>query len=946
MKKLIAFSLLLIQLFIMSSIAVYADGPKNGDTLETVRLGYFDFQDYMMGAEEGTQKSGFVYDLLCEVAAINHWKYEFVYGDFNDLYAELLRGNIDILPCLVYTEERAQNHLFSDEEIYAEQYFISVLNENAAKVHSIRDLDGKTLSTVTDTHQNEAFSEWAAAQGISMELLCTGSYEDSWNQLENGTADYILNIDSAAQDSGYTSLFEVGSGSSRFAIAPGREDIREEMNRAIDTIYDINPFTISHLKEKYLTDTLSSYILSEEELEWLSGRDVIQIAGFADNIPYTYHDKNGTVTGVYPDIVDTMFRKLGITARTEWILYDSEDAMHQALQGGAVDLVCPYYYGHYYAQADNMIISEKIHNANMGLLCSEKMNEGNVRRIAVPDSFLNIHYAEDTYPEAEIICFDTVKECIDSVSAGKSDAAIAHITLLENESAKKFENFHISIPSVGCPVCFSSRPEDGMLICIINRGLHLISEDELQALEMKHTPETDNPLWEYFKKNKLLVGAALLALFAIVFYAFERSAFSRKLEKNLSEITKQKEIIEDNEKKLKVATEAANAANQAKSAFLLNMSHDIRTPMNAILGYTGIARKNTREPETDDYLAKIEIAGKQLLSLVNQVLEMSRIESGKIVLQEQKIDMEEGANVVRTVYADQAKAKGLDLAVEVRNLEHRYAIGDNDRISQITNNLIGNAIKYTREGGSIITYVEEEPCDRPGYAIYRLVVEDTGIGMSEEYLPHLFEEFTREQTSTVSRIQGTGLGMPIVKKLVDLMNGTIDVTSKLGAGSRFVVRLPLKIDTDPGDSSEGTIATEEISLEGMKILLVEDNEMNREIAEEILTEVGARVDMAEDGVEAVEKVKNSVPGQYDVVLMDIQMPRMNGYEACGKIRALDNKELSEITIIAMTANVFAEDRQKALEAGMNGHLAKPIDIPKLLATLSELKKENQQKDFR
>ena len=382
----------------------------------------------------------------------------------------------------------------------------------------------------------------------------------------------------------------------------------------------------------------------------------------------------------------------------------------------------------------------------------------------------------------------------------------------------------------------------------------------------------------------------------------------------------------------------AEAANVAKTAFLFNMSHDIRTPMNAILGYEVMARNKSTDETVNDYLKKIDIAGNQLLALVNQVLEMSRIESGKIVLQEKKIDMEDGAKVTRAIYENQTEMKGIRLTVETRNLTHRYAIGDSDRISQITNNLMGNAIKYTREGGSVTSCVEEEPCDKPGYAIYRLTVEDTGIGMSEDFLPHIFEEFSRENTSTISHIQGTGLGMSIVKKMVDLMGGTIEVTSKPDVGSKFVVRLPLKIDTEPAEKSAAEEEHSDISLDGMKILLVEDNEMNREIAEEILTDAGAQIDTAEDGVIAVEKVANARPGQYDVILMDIQMPRMDGYEATKRIRALENKDLAAIKIFAMTANAFAEDKQNALNAGMDAHLAKPIDIPQLLRELSHLRK--------
>ena len=387
---------------------------------------------------------------------------------------------------------------------------------------------------------------------------------------------------------------------------------------------------------------------------------------------------------------------------------------------------------------------------------------------------------------------------------------------------------------------------------------------------------------------------------------------------------------------LETAMRAAEKADKAKTTFLFNMSHDIRTPMNAILGYAAIASKKTSIDEIKDYLAKIGIAGNQLLSLVNQVLEMSRIESGKIILQDQKIDFVENLNVLHAVYYEHAKSSDIDFSVEINDVKHLHAIGDNDRMTQIANNLISNAVKYTPAGGSVKVILDEAPCLKPGYGLYKFTIEDTGLGMSEEYLPHLFEEFTREENSTVRKIQGTGLGMPIVKRLVDLMEGSIDVTSKLGEGTKFVVSIPLRIDKEYKEDSKHDEKSIDVSLKGMKILLVEDNEMNREIAQEILTDFGAEIDTAEDGVIAVEKVKSSKPGDDDIVLMDVQMPRMDGYEATKQIRALSNKKLAGIHIVAMTANAFAEDKQNALDAGMDGHLAKPIDVNKLLTTLQEL----------
>ena len=401
--------------------------------------------------------------------------------------------------------------------------------------------------------------------------------------------------------------------------------------------------------------------------------------------------------------------------------------------------------------------------------------------------------------------------------------------------------------------------------------------------------------------------------------------------------TEKSKEIEAN-RKLSQALNSAREASNAKTTFLFNMSHDIRTPMNAVMGFTAMAKKHIEEKETvKKYLDKIDIAGKQLLSLVNQVLEMSRIESGKIILSEQKCNLENIIKALSTTYGSHAETKGILFTATITNIEHKFVLVDGDRINQIAANIIGNAIKYTNENGTIMCTLEEQKCDRNGYGNYALTVEDSGIGMSSEFLEHIYDEFTRESSTTVSRIQGTGLGMTIVKKLTDIMGGTIQIESKKGQGTKIVVNIPMKWcqEFKTEVTEQKTITT--IPLKGMKVLLVEDNEMNREIAEEILTENGLIVDTANDGDIAVDKVRKAAPGDYELILMDVQMPRMNGYDATKAIRKLDDPQKSRIPIIAMTANAFEEDKKNALDAGMNGHLAKPIEVQKLIQMLTNFR---------
>ena len=404
------------------------------------------------------------------------------------------------------------------------------------------------------------------------------------------------------------------------------------------------------------------------------------------------------------------------------------------------------------------------------------------------------------------------------------------------------------------------------------------------------------------------------------------------------DITAEKSKEIEANRRLSLALEAARKASNAKTTFLFNMSHDIRTPMNAVMGFTAMAKKHIDNPETvKKYLEKIDVAGKQLLSLVNQVLEMSRIESGKIILSEQKCDLEKMIMALSTTYGTHAESKGILFTATITNVEHKFVYIDSDRINQIAANIIGNAIKYTLEDGNIMCTLSEQECEREGYGLYTLSVEDSGIGMTPEFLEHIYDEFTRERSTTVSRIQGTGLGMTIVKKLTDLMGGTIHIESQKGQGTKISVTIPMRwCDEFKRDTTEPKKVTT-MSLRGMKVLLVEDNEMNREIAEELLTERGIVVDTAPDGDVAVEKIRNAEPGEYELVLMDVQMPRMNGYDATREIRGMKDPSKSNLPIIAMTANAFEEDRKDALAAGMDGHLSKPIDVQKLIETLTNFR---------
>ncbi len=452
---------------------------------------------------------------------------------------------------------------------------------------------------------------------------------------------------------------------------------------------------------------------------------------------------------------------------------------------------------------------------------------------------------------------------------------------------------------------------------------------------------------QVYKSTLPVVGIAIvLYILALGIVQFLRKrAANRHISAQKEQEYAYKLELEKKNAELTLAIDKAESANRSKQNFLFNISHDIRTPMNAIIGFTDLAEQNIDDREkVCDYLDKIMISSRHLLSLINDVLDMSRIENGKINIENVPVCITEQMEVVKDVVASDIKAKGLIYVEKTENLEDIYAYADALHVNRVLMNILGNAVKFTPEGGTITYTMRERKSDHEGYAYYDFVIEDTGIGMSKEFLEHIFEQFAREKSSTVSRTQGTGLGMSITKSLVDLMGGEISVQSELGKGSRFIVTLEFKLTTkDVVDgNAAGKLTHTGADMTGHRVLLVEDNDLNMEIAVAMLEAAGFEIDTAGDGSEALERIRTLPADYYDLIFMDIQMPMMNGYEATRAIRALEDPDKARIPIIAMTANAFDEDKRAAFAAGMNGHIAKPIDVNELNRVLKTLidKKES------
>lgn len=499
---------------------------------------------------------------------------------------------------------------------------------------------------------------------------------------------------------------------------------------------------------------------------------------------------------------------------------------------------------------------------------------------------------------------------------------------------------------------FAVLPDDFCLYSILGRLTNMMSSAEIHSSLTKHT-QTDSQitLSDIIRTHIGYIILFFAVIIAIISVLFIKSLSSMKKTKQLnSELkTHQKQLSEAYEDQkdhleeiallnteLEWAKTQAEAASSAKTSFLFNMSHDIRTPMNAIMGFRDLLEKHIDEPERRaDYLRKIKDASKVLLSIINNVLEMARIEKGTVVVEEVAMNTKNFGVSIFGVFSEMMAEKNIEFTHEDFVVHHNVYC-DPTKMREIFMNLLSNAYKYTKPGGKVHVRLRELPSNREGYGIFETSVSDTGVGMSAEYLSHIFEEFSRENTSTANKIEGTGLGMPIVKRLVELMNGTIRVSSKKGVGTTFVVTLPHRIADEMESVEVENVEADEAVFEGKRILLAEDNDLNAEIAEEILTSAGFMIERAEDGAICYEKIVSSETGYYDLVLMDIQMPNMDGYQATKAIRGLADKEKANIPIIAMTANAFEEDKSKAVNMGMNGHIAKPIDVSELFKVLARV----------
>ena len=905
-----------------------------------IRMGSFeDTFDYV---DENGIRRGFGYELMQALAGYTGWKFEYVKCDWSNCFDKLENGEIDVMGDISYTDERAQRMLFSEEPMGEEKYILYAdLSHTDIETSDFKSMDGKRVGVLLGTEPEIMLTEWENKNGIHTEHVNVNNNEDVEKKLANHEIDCFVSLEESIwSEQGISSVTTIGKAGIYFAINKERSDIKAELDFAMLQLDQNSPFFKADLYKKYFTLDYSQSLTGKEK-SWLKEHGDIRI-GFLDNAPavFSMDEETGKLTGTLAEYISYAKDCLGNqTLEVNIQAYDAYDEMLQALQKCEIDAIFYASRNPDFAEKKGYTLTNTAWTYSMMAVTDEKyFNENEVHTVAVPKEkeALKQHIIF-SYPNWKLVEYDSLADAADMVTHEKADCF-----LLGTSQALKYDNNRDfkSVPlTKTMEACFAVKGGEGPLLSILNNTLKTMPSGMLtSALAIYDSTADKVTFYDFIKDNMLAVfvtaGSFSLSIIGIILMLLRKA---RKAEAVAMLAASDTQKLND---KLEIALKKAEDASLAKTRFLHNMSHDIRTPMNAILGYTQLMEdelKGKELPETLDHLKKLQQSGNFLLSILNNVLDMARIESGKMEIDESYGQLKELQQTLLEIFDDEAMKKNIAFHYTM-NVEHEHVLTDITKVKEIFANILSNAIKYTPSGGSVTVNVDELPCDEPGYMIARTSVSDTGIGMSQDYLTRIFEAFTREQNTTKSKIAGSGLGMSIVKKYVELLGGTINVESEPGKGSTFTVTLKHRIADEsyyekknaenPGTGSE--------ILAGKNILLAEDNDLNAEIAVAILERFGLKAERVEDGIQCVNRIKDMPAGTYDMILMDIQMPKMDGYQATQEIRHLPDQDKACIPVVAMTANVFEEDKRDAAAAGMNGHIAKPIQADDLLPILAEI----------
>ena len=945
-KLLIASRALLVfccTLFILlTTIAPAAGEPTH--QRRTVRVGVL-AQDGLCQKDANGNLSGYTIDLWHMANRYMDVKVEYVgYGkNWNELLQMLEHGELDILTNTQKSPEREQIFAFT-KPTGITSGLLNVRADNAKFVAGdYATYNGMHIGTFRKDRSYELFQKWAQEKGFTYQTTFYDTSTELYAAFHKGDVEAII-ANSFCKHENERTLDRFYTNNIYGMVRKDDTQLLNEFNYAINQMNASEGDWVHRLLYKYInqaSDIQITFSQREQELirQYQSGEKKLVVGVWTDRAPLSYVE-DGKLKGILPDLFAKIMQKAGIPYTIK-LPKDKADYEKMCLDG-TVDVIMDWRHDNIpLAEERDYALSKKYLDTRIVLLKRNTL-EGQPHIFAVENTTRLSNVEEKLVDDANVFLTNNVDESVRAVAYGEADATYLYYYMalyyLNQGSYKNLVYEILDNPGPDVHIAFTAGVSHE-LSGIISKCISQISNEERTQIINKYTTfkpqDMDFATYITYNPQLTLLFFAFILVISLGFVLMYMRLHEKKrlLAQEQAYAVKQEQLAE-----------AAQAASKSKTSFLFNMSHDIRTPMNAIIGFANLAQNAKCSTEQmHSYLSKILVASQHLLSLINDILEMSRIESGKITLEPAPASWSELLQELQTIMQEQIESKKQSFTISIAPLTHDHVMIDKLRMEQVLVNLVSNASKYTPEHGSIRVELAQYPAAKPNQALYKISVIDNGMGMSEDFVKKIFSPFERANNTTVSKIQGTGLGMSITKSIIDLANGTIDVKSKLGEGTEIIVAVTLGLCTDAETAAQKAkqpdnqqAQAEQPDFKGKRLLVVEDNKLNREITVTILEQTGIITEQAEDGSVAVKMVQEAAPGYYDLILMDIQMPIMDGYEATRQIRALPDKRLAQLPIIAVSANAFEEDKKASLAAGMDGHIAKPINVPDLFALMQKL----------
>lgn len=896
-------------------------GTDTPSESKTVRVGYFPSRNFQERSNDD-HKRGAGYEYLQKIASLTGWSYEYVYASFRECLEMLENGEIDLMGDVNYTLDRSRRMRFSSYPQGAEEYWLFTNRKHEALAQGgYSALEGCRIGVNSGSYQEMLLSQWLETKQIEATIVPCTDDQALMQKLSDGTIDAIV-APRLIMASDAITITSIGGGDYYFAVNMKRIDILSELNAALAEIDSSDSNYSRNLITQYENKSARIFLLNRQEKKWLEAhQNTIRVGYFEDKFPFS-GTRDGELAGILKTVLDTIEQQYGITITTQ--PYRTTDEMRAALEKDEIDLAGPVIRDLDVLERIGAVSTDAIYELTPVVIYKGRSFDETSSVIATTNSSLYLdQIVSISSHNLTTRKYDSFEDCLQAILDDEADATIiasARINeLQDNPLMKKLSYAEIADRQ---KLVMVTMKDDRRVGTIVNKAIaqsaSVLTGVVLAENSVTNDRATLHGLIQAYAGTVMFVSVAIIGILLLLLSRLV--AGQRKLEAALAEARE------------------ANAANVAKTTFLNSMSHDIRTPMNAIIGFTNIALSMGPEEKVRNCLEKIMQSSDYLMSLINDVLDISRIESGKIKYEPVPCDITEITDTVLSVAHGFLQGRNIEFIVERATPTAKYVYADELRIREVLINILSNAIKFTKDGGTIRFEVKDQPVGDGKHVEVHYRISDTGIGMSEEYQKHLYEEFSQESDGARTNYKGTGLGMAITKRYVDMMHGEIHVKSQQGVGTTFTVELPLQIADVAPEKKPETDCTKR-DLQGIRVLMAEDNDLNAEIAITLLEEKGMKVTRAIDGQDVVDQFRAAPAGSFDLILMDIMMPKQNGYEATQAIRSMsDRPDGRTIPIVAMTANAFAEDIAAAHAAGMNGHLAKPIDMDEVMKVICRVLK--------